>query len=144
MTDGARKFKVLCVDDSVDACTVLGLALRDSAEFEVVGLLHRACDVERAVAIDAPDLVVLDLWMPGERPLEVLQRVRQRHPSVRFLVCSSDDDAGSAATAMQAGASGFVVKDGDFRRLLHSMRAVMAGATVRPQGGTRNRMEQGG
>jgi two-component system, NarL family, invasion response regulator UvrY len=97
-----------------------------------------------------PDLVVLDLSMPGIGGLEVISRLRLENPAVRILVLSMHTEAIYASRALQAGASGFVGKNAPPDRLLEAVKRLAAGhsyidheiaqelalAAVRAPGGT--------
>jgi DNA-binding NarL/FixJ family response regulator len=134
-----KRLRVVCVDDSAETRAVFALVMQDDAEFEAVELSHTR-ELEPCIKAAPPDVVVLDLWMPGQDSLEVMQHVKTRFPHVRFLVFSSDDDPGQIERAFASGATGFAVKDGDFEKLAAAIRKVAAGEIVRPRGGVRNRV----
>lgn len=136
-----RKTRVVCVDDGRDTRAVFALMLGQDSAFEIVGCLSTTNDLEQCIARTSPDVVVLDLWIPGEAPLDVLRRMRARFADVRFLVLSSDDDGQQVERAFACGALGYAVKDGNYERLAAAIQKVAAGQRVRPVGGARNRSD---
>jgi DNA-binding NarL/FixJ family response regulator len=137
----AQRIRLVCVDDNAETRAVFALLVNDSTEFEVVETLSQARKLEACMAVARPDVVVLDLWMPGQDSLTVLREVKLAFPHVHFLVLSSDDDPAQIERAFASGATGFAIKDGDFERLATALRRVAAGETVRPRGGVRNGLE---
>jgi two-component system invasion response regulator UvrY len=81
----------------------------------------------RAFVEHNPDLVILDLTMPGVGGLEVLQKLRAYDPQVRVLIFSMHANPIFAARALQAGAKGYVVKSCPPEQLLEAVREVLRG-----------------
>jgi DNA-binding NarL/FixJ family response regulator len=135
----ARRLRVICVDDSAETRAVFALVLRDEAGLEVLPSLSSAHALEQSIAETQPDVVVLDLWIPGQDTLGIMSMAKATFPHVHFLVLSSDDDPKQIQRAMSHGASGFALKDGDFERLFAAIRKVAGGEKVRPVGGYRSR-----
>lgn len=77
-----------------------------------------------------PDLVVLDLSMPGGGGLSVLRRLKIRWPLLPVLVCSMHDNLAFAVQALRAGANGYVTKSSDPAFMVTAVRRVLAGATA--------------
>lgn len=76
-----------------------------------------------------PDIVLMDLTMPGPRSGDVIRQVLQACPKTRVLILTMHDDASYLASAMAAGAAGYVVKKVADSELLSAIRAVHAGRT---------------
>ena len=76
---------------------------------------------------DQPDVVILDLSMPGIGGLEVITRLKIENPAVRILVLSMHQEAMYATRALQAGAAGFMSKNAPADRLLEAVKRVAAG-----------------
>lgn len=77
-----------------------------------------------------PDLILMDIRMPGLNGIEVTKIVKERYPRVEVLVLTMFRDDQSVLTAMQAGAKGYVLKDADEDELLLSIRMVGSGRAV--------------
>ena len=127
-----RRTRILCVDDHVEIRRLFELVMRDNPEFEVVGTSDGAEELEARVEELAPDVVVLDLSMYGRDPLDAMKSVKQQLPGVRFLVSSSWDDEETIDRAFQAGATGYLVKEGNFDALADAIRRVANNEKVVP------------
>lgn len=73
------------------------------------------------------DAVILDIMMPGLSGLEVLQRINSSHPEIPVLVLSMHDEDHYAENAIMAGASGYLVKEGEPRELTKALKVVIEG-----------------
>ncbi|KQX74892.1 response regulator transcription factor [Aeromicrobium sp. Root472D3] len=109
---------------------------RTGVRSEVDGVLDvvgEAEDVESAVALIAattPDVVLLDVHMPGGGGIEVIRRLHVRHPDVRFLALSVSDAAEDVIGVIRAGARGYVTKNISGSELLDAITRVAAGDAV--------------
>jgi DNA-binding NarL/FixJ family response regulator len=139
-----KRIRILSVDDSADIRVVFELLMREHPEFVTVGCLNVADALEEHVAKLQPDVVVLDLSMPGRDPLEAVAQTRAKFPHVRFLISTAYDDAVQIEKAILAGATGYLLKEGDFDQLADAIRRVAAGETVCPRGGQRRLMRNEG
>lgn len=104
--------------------------LEDYADFEVVGDAESG---EAALALVnqlRPDVVLLDIRLPGISGIETTRRIREHHPGVRVLMVSAYDDDEYVRGALNAGAAGYLSKSAPGRELVEAVRAVAAGSTV--------------
>lgn len=81
-----------------------------------------------------PDILVLDLRMPGADGLDAVHTLSNRWPEIPILVVSASEDVAAIRAAIEAGASGFVSKSGDGSAMLKAIRNVLKGKTVIPAG----------
>jgi two-component system invasion response regulator UvrY len=119
--------RVLLVDDHAVVRTGFRLLLQSLAEISVVAEAESgeaAC--QRYLEL-TPDVVVMDLAMPGMGGLEALRRIRARHPQARVLALSAHDDPMHARRALQEGALGFLSKRSAPEALVEAVTAVAAG-----------------
>jgi DNA-binding NarL/FixJ family response regulator len=117
---------VLLVDDHALIRAGLARLLEQVDDFVVVG---EASDGEEAVhAVEAlhPDVVLMDLSMPGVDGGAATRRIHQAHPEVRILVLSSYVDRRYVLDALDAGASGYLLKDSRPEDLVLGIRSVLA------------------
>jgi DNA-binding NarL/FixJ family response regulator len=100
--------RLLLVDDH--ALMAEGLSAMLEPDFEVIGVVDDGTDVLAAVERHRPDVVLLDLSLPGKGGLEVTAELRKLHPEVRVLIVTMHADRIYADEALRAGASGYVLK----------------------------------
>ncbi|MGC4112570.1 MAG: response regulator transcription factor [Nocardioides sp.] len=131
--------RVLLVDDQAMFRAGIAMVLGSQTDLEVVG---EAADGDQAldlVATTWPDVVLMDLEMPVRDGVETTRALVDRHgaraPKVLVLTTFDLDEA--AAAAIEAGASGFLLKSADPELLLASVRAVASGSNVVAAGATR-------
>ncbi len=102
--------RVLIADDHKLIVDGIKRALEESSDFEVVGEASSGSQVLPLVARTKPDLVLLDLRMPGADGLTCLTRIRKRHPEVKVVVLSVSTDEHVIQTVLKRGASAYIVK----------------------------------
>jgi DNA-binding NarL/FixJ family response regulator len=127
---GAEKITVLIADDHPVVRQGLRVLLSLHADIEVVGEASDGPEAVELAAAVAPDVLLLDLKLPGLDGLAVLAELRDRNVPVRVLVVTSVTDAASVTVAMRAGAAGFLYKDVDPDALVRAVRSVHDGHTV--------------
>lgn len=121
--------RVLVVDDHTLVRAGIRRLLESMRDVEVVGEARSAEEALELTALRRPDLVLLDLSMPGRSGLEALTDLRERHPGVLAVIMSMHDDLPRVREALDRGASGFLVKDAAPAELEVALRAAGAGQT---------------
>jgi len=119
--------RVLLVDDHAVVRTGFRLLLQSTGEVIVIG---EAESGEAACTLYAelePDVVVMDIAMPGMGGLEALKRLRARHPQVRVLTLSAHDDPMHARRCLAEGALGFLSKRSAPETLVQAVTTVASG-----------------
>jgi DNA-binding NarL/FixJ family response regulator len=125
MTD--RRTRVLVVDDAADHARLCVILLGAEHDMEVVGTLNSADQLVETAQRLAPDVVLLDLRMPGRPSLEALRELTQKRPESRVIVCSGFDGPEYVAQSRSAGAWGHFVKTLDINELVEIVRKVARG-----------------
>jgi DNA-binding NarL/FixJ family response regulator len=123
-----ERLRVVVVDDHAMFRTGVKAELR-----EAVDIVGEAEDVDEAVAAIGelrPDVVLLDVHLPGGGGTEVLRRVAQRHPDIRFLALSVSDAAEDVIAVIRGGARGYVTKNITGDELIAALRRVADGDAV--------------
>jgi two-component system NarL family response regulator len=127
MLDGATKLKVLVVDDH----PLMRLGLRTKIEADpdmlVVGEADDGPAALNAFSATRPDVTLLDLRLPGMHGAEVIAAIRKLDPEAKILVLTSYDAGEDVYRAMQAGASGYLLKGTFADGILEAIRTVQAG-----------------
>jgi DNA-binding NarL/FixJ family response regulator len=104
--------------------------LSNYADFEVVGEADSGSSALERVKGLAPDVILLDIRMPGETGVEVVGRLRQTVPEAKILMLSSFDDDDYVTGALRAGAHGYVLKNVSDEMLARAIRDVHYGERV--------------
>jgi DNA-binding NarL/FixJ family response regulator len=130
--------RVLVVDDHAVVRAGLRLLIDAEEGMETVG---EAGDVRGAIfeaRSSEPDLVLMDIRMPGESGLEGVPKLLKEHPDVKILVLSMEDDPRYVREAFASGASGYVLKEAADTELVTAIREVAGGGRyVHPELGAR-------
>ena len=130
MSDGTRAdgpIRVLVVDDHEVVRAGLRMLLGREPGIEVVGEAGDGSAAQEAVAQTAPDVVLMDLSMPGMDGIEATSRLTADHPSVRVVVLTTFADREHVTAAIDAGAVGFILKDADPGALADAVRSAARG-----------------
>lgn len=123
----SARIRVLLVDDHAMVRRGMRDFLDLHDDLEVVGeAADGAAAIERAAAL-VPDIVVMDLLMPGVDGIEATTRIRAANPAIEVVVLTSFVEEARVVAAIQAGAAGFLLKDADADELAAAIRAAAAG-----------------
>ena len=121
--------RVLLVDDHDLFRTGLRTLLED-AGVDVVGEARTGTDAVAQIRALAPDVVVMDLKMPGISGVEATAKIAVIAPLIRVLVLSASDQDADVMDAIMAGACGYLLKDSSIDELLAGIRAASAGESL--------------
>ena len=105
------------------------MLLKLEPDIEVAGLAEDGAQALEMVARKPPDLVLMDLKMPIMNGVEATRQIRARYPEVKVLVLTTYDDDDSVLSAVQAGASGYLLKDTPREQLAKAVKGTVAGKT---------------
>lgn len=122
--------RLLLADDQALVRGALAALLDLESDLEVVGEVGRGDEVLDACREHRPDVVLMDVEMPGKDGLEASAELRSALPDVKILVVTTFGRPGFLRRAMQAGVNGFVVKDTPARQLADAVRRVHSGLRV--------------
>jgi DNA-binding NarL/FixJ family response regulator len=122
-----KRTTILLADDHRIVRQGLRALLAGEADFEVVGEADDGREALELVKRLSPDVLVLDLMMPGLNGLEVARQLPRQSPGVRVVVLSMYDDEGFVLEALANGVSGYVLKDSNSSDFVHAVREVAAG-----------------
>ncbi|WP_255603604.1 response regulator transcription factor [Oscillochloris sp. ZM17-4] len=119
--------KVLICDDQALIRDSLEMLLRLERDIEVVGLAQDGADAIEQAARHQPDLVLMDLKMPGMNGIEATRQIRARWPQIRVLVLTTYDDDAWLFDAIRAGAAGYLLKDTPRAEVITAVRGTAEG-----------------
>ncbi|HWH05703.1 MAG TPA: response regulator transcription factor [Gaiellaceae bacterium] len=125
MSDGP--IRVVVVDDHAVVRSGIRMLLDAQEDMEVVAEGGSADEAVRAARLEQPDVVLLDVVMPGGTGIEATPKVLEAAPGVKVLVLSMQDDPAYVREAFAAGASGYVLKEAADVEVVQAVREVAAG-----------------
>jgi len=117
-----KPIRVLIVDDHEIVREGLQTLLAEAAEFEVIGMTGDGAAAVILAETENPDVILMDLLMPGMDGIEATRRILRNNPGARVLVLTTFADDQRVRDAIQAGATGYLLKDvlkTDLLRALH-------------------------
>ena len=122
--------RVLLAEDQAMIREALAALLSFEDDIEVVAQVGRGDEVTQAALASKPDVALLDIEMPGMDGLTAAAALSQASPGTKIVILTTFGRPGYLRRAMEAGASGFVVKDSPADRLARTIRQVLSGQRV--------------
>ncbi len=119
--------KVIICDDQATIRDGLEMLLSLEKDIRVMGKAEEGQEAVELVAKHQPDLVLMDLKMPGMNGIEATRQIRTRYPAVKVLVLTTYDDDEWVFDAVRAGASGYLLKDTPREDLIKAVKETVAG-----------------
>jgi len=124
-----KSIRVLLADDHTLVRAGFRTLLQNLAGIEVVAEADNGRDALRLIEVHQPDVVLMDIAMPGLNGLEATARATERFPHVRVIVLSMHMNEEYVLRALRAGADGYLLKDSDIAELELAIKAVTRGET---------------
>lgn len=121
--------RVLIVDDHPVVREGLAAVLEDTKDIRVAGSVGSAEDALTSVAGGPPDVVLLDLELPGMNGVEAIPRLVAAAPAARIIVLTAYDTEERVLGALKAGAAGYLLKGAGAAEIVQAIRAVAAGGS---------------
>jgi DNA-binding NarL/FixJ family response regulator len=130
MTVATRAARVLIADDQTLFRAGLARLLNEDSRLEVVGQALEGQDAVAQAAKLKPDVVLMDLKMPGVDGIEATRQITEADPGIKVLILTTFETDSNVIQALKAGASGYVLKDSSADAIASSVVAVMSGERV--------------
>ncbi|MFN7220645.1 MAG: response regulator [Burkholderiales bacterium] len=121
--------RIVLADDHQLMRSGLAALLRKDADFELVGEVGDGMNAVKMVRQLEPDILVIDLSMPGMNGIEAISRIQSEMPAVKCICLSVHYESRMVLAALDAGATGYVLKDSSFDELAQAIRRVLANQT---------------
>jgi two-component system, NarL family, response regulator DevR len=125
-----KKISILVVDDHQVVCLGLQTLLKLKPDFEVVGQAATAGEAIAAVERLRPQVVLMDLRLPGRSGVEACREVKARWPDTHVIILTSYADDNLVLEAISAGAEGYILKRVKDDELVEGIRAVVRGEAI--------------
>ena len=130
MMKSAARIRVLIADDHTIVRAGLAALLGTEDDLEIVGQAKNGDEAIREAVRLVPDVVIMDLMMPGLDGVETTRRLRAEHPETHVLVLTTYGTSDDIAHALDAGASGALLKTADLPDLVSAIRGVASGNRI--------------
>lgn len=128
-TGSEPRIQILLVDDHTIVREALASLLALDPQILVIGAAGNGTDALRLVATLQPDVVLLDLSLPGMHGTEIIRQVRLSHPTVKCLVLTVHMSEPIVRAALHSGAAGYLLKESSFEELRTAIHSVAQGKT---------------
>jgi DNA-binding NarL/FixJ family response regulator len=119
--------KVIIFDDNDSLRDSIAMLLQDNADFTLAGGYSHCLDVIENIKSTKPDVVIMDIDMPGMNGIEGVKLVHKNFPSIQILMLTVFDDDEKVFAAIKAGAGGYILKNAESQNLLHAISEVYNG-----------------
>ena len=124
-----KSLRIILVDDHAVVRTGYKLLLENESDIEVVAELESGEQANQQARELNPDVIVMDLSMPGMGGLEAIRRIKAKNPEIKILVFTMHDNVSFVEHAMEAGASGYITKNNAPNILIHAVHQIAEGKT---------------
>ena len=125
----AKPLRIILVDDHAIVRTGYRLLLENDPGIEIIAELESGEQANQQARELNPDVIIMDLSMPGMGGLEAIRRIKAKSPDIKVLVFTMHDNVSFVEHAMDAGASGYITKNNAPNVLIQAVRKIAAGET---------------
>ncbi len=126
----STKIRVLIADDRTEFLRGLGEVLSTDERIEVVGLAENGREaISRALEL-VPDVVLMDVRMPGVSGIEATRVISRMVPIVKIVMLTSSDEEDDLYDAIKGGASGYLLKETSFQQVAKAIHAIAGGGSL--------------
>jgi DNA-binding NarL/FixJ family response regulator len=126
---GNSQTRVAMVEDDADTCASLAASIQSRDWLELVATWRTGAEAMTALAIQAPDVLLVDLGLPDMSGLDIIRFAADHHPRCDILVISMFGDEANVLAALEAGASGYLLKGLLTRDVTADIRDLLAGGS---------------
>ena len=121
--------KVCIFDDNKNIRNSLQMLLHGNYGIEVTGVYENANNIEEALIISEPDLVLMDIEMPGTNGIEAVRQMKKFNPSITIIMQTIFEDEERVFSSLLAGASGYLTKDSPPLSIIEAVQDAYKGGT---------------
>lgn len=121
------KLRIFLADDHAVVCAGLKTLVNAQPDMEVIGEVHDGESAWQAARESQPDIMVMDITMPGLNGAQATQLIKRDCPAIKVLSLSVHEDTGYLRKLLEAGASGYILKRSAAETLIHAIRIVADG-----------------
>ena len=126
-----RMIRIMVVEDNVDYRSVIAMAIDDAVDMELTGLFGTTeialRTIEKSIDPELPDILLLDLRLPGISGLDAIPLIHEATPGTRIIILSQSDEPSDIVRAISAGVSGYLLKSARLKEITDAIRTVSQG-----------------
>jgi len=126
-TSNKECIKVVVVDDHQIVRDGIEAMLLTCRDIELIGEASGYEDLLKIIDQQIPDVLILDLALPGKTGLEIIRELKQTQETIKILILSANADENNVIRTIQAGANGFLPKDTSKEELIHAIELIALG-----------------
>lgn len=126
------KIKILIADDQSILADGIKSVLQSCEDFEVVGIAHDGFEALKLLDETQPDVVLMDIRMPNMNGVIATREMKRKNPDVKVLILTTFDDSDYILSAINHGASGYLLKDTSASALIDAVKNAYQGDTILP------------
>jgi DNA-binding NarL/FixJ family response regulator len=119
--------RVIIFDDNDLLRDSIAMLLEDTEDIDLVGSFDHCRDVIRNIQLTRPDIVIMDIDMPGMNGIEGVKLIRKNFGAVNILMQTVFEDVERVFAAIKAGAGGYILKNAESKNILEAIREVYTG-----------------
>lgn len=127
--DDMTQYSIILADDHVLMREGIRNLIEETDYLKVIAETGDGTDLLKLLKKKTPDMVILDISMPGLRGIEAAREIHSRYPHIGILILSMHKKQEFLTMALEAGASGYVLKEDTSKELLHAIEQVRRGRT---------------
>ena len=124
-----EKIKVSIVEDINEVRESIRKLLQGSDEFALVSSFENAEQAEKHIPYEQPDIVIMDISLPGKSGIQCLQKIKDKCPDTQFMMYTIFEDDQKVFEALEAGASGYLLKKTPKEKILESLKELYEGGS---------------
>jgi DNA-binding NarL/FixJ family response regulator len=133
MNKHENKLNVVIFEDNTHLRDSLSILVGSSGQFECIGAYADTRNLLKNIGLNTPDLVIMDIEMPGMNGIEATRLIKQHYPQIRILILTVFDDDDKIFQSLCAGGSGYLLKSSTPEQILQGLRDVNnSGASLSP------------
>lgn len=121
--------KVCIFDDNKNVRNSLQVLLHGNNGIEVTGVYESANNIEEALVLSGPDLVLMDINMPGTNGIEAVRQIKKTNPAITIIMQTIFEDDDLVFSSLRAGASGYLTKDAHPDTIIEAVKDAYKGGT---------------
>ena len=121
--------RVIVCDDQDVVCQGLSTILNNDPEIQVIAVAHDGQALLDLLPENQPDLILLDLKMPGMNGVQAARQIRQSFPGIHIIILTTYDDDEWLFDALHSGVQGYLLKDTSSKRIIDAIKGTMKGET---------------